>query len=81
MPASADKVLLVVSSPEVAGEVAAAGKVQLVESTVEVAAEVAAAGDAEAAPPIDARQVPRRRVLSLAIHMLLTDSFLVDTPP
>jgi len=50
MPASADKVLLVVSSPEVAGEVAAAGKVQLVESTVEVAAEVAAAGDAEAAP-------------------------------
>ena len=50
MPASADKVLLVVSSPEVAGEVAAVGKVLLVMSTVEVVAEVTPSGNAEAAP-------------------------------
>jgi len=43
-------VLLVVSSPEVAGEVAAVGKLLLVVSTVEVAAEAAPADDAEAAP-------------------------------
>jgi len=50
MPASTDKVLLIVSSVKVAGEVAAVGKVLLVVSTVEVAADVVPAGDAEAAP-------------------------------
>jgi len=48
--ASIDKVLLVVSSVKVAGEVTAVGKKLLVVNTVEFAAEVVPAGDAEAAP-------------------------------
>ena len=50
MPSSTDKVLLVVSSVKVAGEVAVVGKVLLVVSTVEVAVEKVPTGDAKAAP-------------------------------
>jgi len=50
MLSSTDKVLLVVSSVKVAGEVAVVGKVLLVVSTVEVAVEKVPAGDAKAAP-------------------------------
>ena len=50
VPASTDKVLLVVNSVKVAGEVSAVGNVLLVVSMVEFVVEVVPAGDAEAAP-------------------------------
>ena len=50
MPASTDKVLLVVNSVKVAGEVSVVGNVLFVVSMVEFVAEVVPAGDAEAAP-------------------------------
>ena len=50
MPSSTDKVLLVVNSVKVAGEVSVVGNVLLVVSMVKFVAEVVPAGDAEAAP-------------------------------